>query len=178
MKTDKPEPTVAGYIFRANSYDLKPEVLLIRHKKLGLWLPVGGHINFRKDKTPEDAMIREAREEVGLEIILLMNQEQKEYQTTNEIRECASPFYSNIHSVGNHNHYCQYYICEAPGDQSVTENKREISMARWVTEERLGGSSLNFEKNNIAYLAFKKYKEMKKIKCPGQKNIGQKTLQK
>ncbi|MCR4280214.1 MAG: hypothetical protein NUV82_02175 [Candidatus Komeilibacteria bacterium] len=36
MKTDL---VVAGYIFHQN------KVLLVHHTKLGLWLPVGGHID-------------------------------------------------------------------------------------------------------------------------------------
>ncbi len=45
------------------------KVLLVKHRKLGLWLPVGGHIE--KEETPEEALKREALEEAGLEIELL-----------------------------------------------------------------------------------------------------------
>lgn len=45
------------------------KVLLVKHKKLGLWLPVGGHIE--EGETPEQALHREAMEEVGLEIEIL-----------------------------------------------------------------------------------------------------------
>ncbi len=44
----------------------KEKVLLVKHRKLGLWLPVGGHIE--SDETPEEALRREAMEEAGLEI--------------------------------------------------------------------------------------------------------------
>jgi 8-oxo-dGTP pyrophosphatase MutT (NUDIX family) len=39
-------------------------VLLHRHKRLGLWLQPGGHID--PDEEPEDAAVREVREETGL----------------------------------------------------------------------------------------------------------------
>lgn len=41
-------------------------VLLVRHKKLGLWLPVGGGI--LTGERPNEAAIREVREETGFEI--------------------------------------------------------------------------------------------------------------
>jgi 8-oxo-dGTP pyrophosphatase MutT (NUDIX family) len=148
--------TVAGYIFRINSLDSKPELLLIKHKKLGLWLPVGGHME--GSEIPEEAMIREAREEVGLDIILLMDSSR--HQTINELKKCASPFYSNIHNVGDHNHYCQFYICEA-GDQIVRINKREISDSAWFSGRNLGYAGFGIDDNNLAYLAFEKYEEAK-----------------
>ena len=40
-------------------------VLLIHHKRLGVWLPVGGEIE--ADETPLDAAARELREETNLE---------------------------------------------------------------------------------------------------------------
>ena len=52
---------VAGYIFDGE------KVLLVHNKKLDLWLPVGGHIE--KDETPDDALLREVKEETGLELI-------------------------------------------------------------------------------------------------------------
>jgi 8-oxo-dGTP pyrophosphatase MutT (NUDIX family) len=44
------------------------KVLLHRHKKRGSLLPVGGHLD--RDELPQEAALREAREEAGLEIQL------------------------------------------------------------------------------------------------------------
>jgi len=42
------------------------KVLLHKHKKLGIWLPLGGHIE--PNELPEEAVVREAKEESGLDI--------------------------------------------------------------------------------------------------------------
>jgi 8-oxo-dGTP pyrophosphatase MutT (NUDIX family) len=41
-------------------------VVLHRHKRLGIWLQPGGHVD--ADETPWDAALREAGEETGLEV--------------------------------------------------------------------------------------------------------------
>lgn len=43
-------------------------VLLLRHPKLGLWLPPGGHID--PPELPDEAAVREVEEEAGLRVIL------------------------------------------------------------------------------------------------------------
>ncbi len=45
------------------------KTLLHKHKKLGLWLPCGGHID--PHELPDDAAIREVFEESGVEIELI-----------------------------------------------------------------------------------------------------------
>jgi 8-oxo-dGTP diphosphatase len=42
----------------------KDRVLLIHHKRLGTWLPVGGELD--SDETPAEAAVRELEEETGL----------------------------------------------------------------------------------------------------------------
>ena len=41
-------------------------VVLLEHKRLGIWLQPGGHID--PNETPWDAALRESREETGLEV--------------------------------------------------------------------------------------------------------------
>lgn len=44
------------------------KVLLHLHRKLGMWLPPGGHIE--RDELPDDAAVREVFEETGLRVEL------------------------------------------------------------------------------------------------------------
>lgn len=46
----------------------KQEVLLLWHKRLQRWLPPGGHID--PNELPEEAAIRECKEETGLDVTI------------------------------------------------------------------------------------------------------------
>ena len=55
--------TATGFLVRDG------RVLLVNHRKLKRWLPVGGHIEAGED--PAQALRREVREEVGLDIAIV-----------------------------------------------------------------------------------------------------------
>jgi 8-oxo-dGTP pyrophosphatase MutT (NUDIX family) len=55
--------TVAVFVVREG------RVLLHWHRKLGMWLPPGGHIE--KDELPDEAAVREVFEETGLRVELV-----------------------------------------------------------------------------------------------------------
>lgn len=64
---NKIDMTVLAYIEKDNSY-----LMLLRNKKkhdinANKWIGVGGHLE--KEETPEDALIREIKEETGLDVI-------------------------------------------------------------------------------------------------------------
>jgi len=52
----------------------KEKTLLHLHKKMNKWLPVGGHIEY--DELPEEAALREIKEESGLEAVLYNSDKQ------------------------------------------------------------------------------------------------------
>lgn len=45
------------------------KVLLLWHRKLSMWLPPGGHIE--PHELPDEAAVREVKEETGLDVVLL-----------------------------------------------------------------------------------------------------------
>lgn len=45
------------------------KVLLLWHRKLQMWLPPGGHID--PHELPDEAAVREVKEETGLDVVLL-----------------------------------------------------------------------------------------------------------
>ena len=147
MKTDL---TVGSFIFHENL------VLLILHKKLNMWLPVGGHIE--KDETPDDAIIREAKEETNLDISLLHIPTIP--QIGNVIRHLATPFYVNIHNVGNHNHVGFYYISYVEDPSLLQINKDEVLDAKWFTQQEVVDSL--FVSNEVKLLIGKAFSVLEK----------------
>lgn len=59
--------SVSGYIFSKHKGAWR--IALLKHKKLGRWVVPGGHID--PWENAEEAVIREAKEETGLDISLL-----------------------------------------------------------------------------------------------------------
>jgi ADP-ribose pyrophosphatase YjhB (NUDIX family) len=45
------------------------KVMLLWHRKLSMWLPPGGHID--PNELPDEAAVREVKEETGLDVVLL-----------------------------------------------------------------------------------------------------------
>lgn len=118
MKTDL---VVTGYVFNED------KVLLIHHKKLNMWLPVGGHIE--PNETPDDALIREIKEETNLDVKFLNHASTP--LIGNVKRNLATPFYANVHSVDDHDHCSLFYICKAINPEQLKLND-ELTGFMWV----------------------------------------------
>ena len=147
MKTDL---VVAGHII------YKDRLLMIHHKKLDMWIPPGGHIE--KDETPDDALIREIKEELNLDITLLNTI--KISEEGNIVRQLALPIYSNVHNVGDHDHSCGFYLCTTDSIDKLFANKDELVNYEWFGENDLSDKRFAPDVRNIAHIAFKVYREL------------------
>ena len=139
---------VAGYIIHKN------RVLLIQHKKLDLWLPVGGHIE--KDETPDDALFREIKEEVGIDVEIL-NCLNFPIQG-NTKKNLANPFHVNVHSVKDHDHCCLYYICKAINPEKLKINS-ELKSYRWFSKEDLNKEYIPLDVRNQCLKVFELFEK-------------------
>lgn len=103
-------------------------VLLIHHRKLNKWLPLGGHIEL--DEDPEQAALREAREESGFEVELMG---ERPPTTEPGTRALLAPRFLDIHRINEtHEHIGMIYWAR-PRDGRMTLASEEHHDIRWCT---------------------------------------------
>lgn len=85
-------------------------VLLVYHKKLGVWLYPGGHIE--KNENPDEALIREVKEETGLDIEIISNKDDTLSDKKRDISSLHIPYAILCELVGDHYHNDLIYLCE------------------------------------------------------------------
>ncbi len=108
------------------------KVLLIHHRKLDKWLPLGGHIEL--DEDPEAAALREAREESGLEVELLG---ERPPTTEDGTRALITPRFLDIHRISaTHEHIGMIYWAR-PKQGSLVLSKEEHHDLRWCSSADL-----------------------------------------
>jgi 8-oxo-dGTP pyrophosphatase MutT (NUDIX family) len=123
---EKIDFTVAIFVVQAH------QVLLIHHRKLDKWLPLGGHIELHED--PEMAALREAREESGLEVELIG---ERPPTTEPGTRALIAPRFLDIHRISDtHEHIGMIYWAR-PKNGSLTLAALEHHDLRWCTSKDL-----------------------------------------
>jgi 8-oxo-dGTP pyrophosphatase MutT (NUDIX family) len=112
------------------------KILLIHHRKLDKWLPLGGHIEL--DEDPEQAALREAKEESGLDVELLG---ERPPTTSPGTRALIAPRFLDIHRINEtHEHIGMIYWArpKGGGDAPVAElAAAEHHDIRWCTIDDL-----------------------------------------
>lgn len=108
------------------------KVLVVLHRKLGKWLPLGGHIEL--DEDPEVAALREAKEESGLEVELVG---ERPPTTGPGTRALIAPRFLDIHRISaTHEHIGMIYWAR-PKSGSVSLATEEHHDIRWCSSEEL-----------------------------------------
>ena len=123
---EKIDFTVAIFVVRDS------KVLLVHHRALDKWLPLGGHIEL--DEDPEAAALRETKEECGLDVELL-----GACPPTTEpgTRALVAPRFLDIHRITDtHDHIGMMYWAR-PIHGSVTLAAKEHHDIRWCSSAEL-----------------------------------------
>ena len=107
-------------------------VLLVHHRKLNKWLPLGGHIEL--DEDPEQAARREAQEESGFEVELLG---ERPPTTEPGTRALLAPRFLDIHRISDtHEHIGMIYFAR-PKAGALALAAEEHHDIRWVSSAEL-----------------------------------------
>jgi|SRR5690606_29312185 len=127
------------------------KVLLRKHDKYGIWLSVGGHIEL--DEDPNQAAIREVKEEVGLDIKLYDTREYKE--DSENFKELIAPVFLNRHRINdNHEHITLGYFGISRTDKFTNDSSETAEDLRWFTVEELISDQYEI-KDSVKFYAVK-----------------------
>ena len=151
---EKIDFTASVYVVHDNT------VLLIKHKLLHIWLPPGGHVEL--DEDPNEAAIREAKEETGLDVKLIG--EARSYDSPYKARELIPPRFLNRHFFDEsrmHEHVDSCYFARSLTDVSLARHEVEGGGIHWFTKEELERNDENIvpDVQHHALTALKELKE-------------------
>jgi 8-oxo-dGTP pyrophosphatase MutT (NUDIX family) len=109
------------------------KILVIHHRKLGKWLPLGGHIEL--DEDPEIAALREAKEESGLDVELIG---ERPPTTSPGTRALIAPRFLDIHRISDtHEHIGLIYWARPKNSTDVKLATAEHHDIRWCSRDDL-----------------------------------------
>ena len=115
------------------------KVLLHFHRKLGMWLPPGGHIE--RDELPDDAAVREVLEETGVKVELVGERRE---DITDPV-QLHRPAGVQLESIGpGHQHIDLIYFAKPSGPTSIHQDYSEDSVG-WYGPEDWDGMRVNAE---------------------------------
>ena len=114
-------------------------VLLHFHRKLGMWLPPGGHIE--QGELPDDAAVREVLEETGLEVELVGERR----EDVSDPVQLHRPAGVQLENIGpGHQHIDLIYFATPKGPTGIEEDFDEDKLG-WYGPEDWDGMAVNAE---------------------------------
>jgi len=125
--------------------------LLLLHRKLGKWFPPGGHID--PHELPDQAAIREVREESGLEVEFLSRA-----SVLGPVRVLPQPYCILLEDISPvHQHIDLIYFAHVSGG-SLAHAEREAHAARWLSWEELGSPEIAEDIRELGRRAIESYR--------------------
>ena len=144
----KLKTTVTAFIFHDD------KLLLIKHKRTGKWLHVGGHAE--ENETLDETLEREIKEEVNLKVKFLEEYDYFEKTSSdNDFKELPRPFYIHVRNSGDHRQMSFDFICIAENIDNLKILEEELNGYKWFTKEEIQTSPELWE--TIKILALKAF---------------------
>lgn len=117
IKPATPDPHLVAYFLLLDPVQKK--VLLVDHKKAGLWLPTGGHVEL--DEHPEETVKREVFEELSIHADFLLH----------------NPFFltvtKTVGQTAGHTDVSLWYLLKGSANNAYRFDKEECSQIRWFS---------------------------------------------
>ena len=125
--------------FTATAFLVKGgRVLLVNHRKLEMWLPIGGHIEPGED--PAQALAREAREEAGVDVEIVA---ETLHFGTKGVKGLPRPETILLETIApGHFHIDLIYFARVRGGE-VRLAAAEHSEQRWFSADDLGAAEVS-----------------------------------
>lgn len=119
QKPDVPAKHLVAYFVLVDG--VRRSMLLVHHKKAGLWVPTGGHVEPEED--PRAAAVRELEEELGSRAALVAS-------------VAALPLFVTLNvtrGAGTHTDVCLWYVVAGDEHMWLEPDPREFTSHRWLT---------------------------------------------
>ncbi|MBI1973372.1 NUDIX domain-containing protein [Candidatus Micrarchaeota archaeon] len=138
------------------------KMIFLFNRKLGMWLPPGGHME--PDETPDEAALREVKEETGFEIEI-MNEPPQHAEEPSRVQMLHTPLCIQLEEIadrekGDHQHIDLIYAARITGGSLTNSEKHEV---RWLSESELDSADLKPNVLFRAKLAFRAILESKRV---------------
>jgi len=114
-KPATPETHLVSYFVIASPY--MDQILLVDHKKAGVWLPPGGHVDPGED--PKEAVRREAKEELGIEAEFFSD------------KPLLLTVTKTVGNIAKHTDVSLWYLLKCDPHQSLDYDLNEFNQIRW-----------------------------------------------
>lgn len=136
------------------------KVLLLHHKKLGVWLYPGGHVE--DTETPDQTAIREVKEETGLDVEIISGRDSNLSDASADVSSLHIPYAVLCEMVGDHYHNDIIYLCKlvSKNCDKLNYNSNESSGIKFFSENELDNIKLF---PNFKMLLKKVFNEIKVI---------------